>query len=816
MRLLQSVIFTLFVFSLQAQFSISGNVTNANGEPLIQATVFLVDTYYAAVTDEKGSYTLDNVDAGDYRLKVSYVGYKSYDMPISVSENITKNINLGRNILEMESIEISANRVSQDAAFAYTNLDKETLEKENLGTDIPFLLRWTPSVVTTSDAGTGIGYTGIRIRGTGASRINVTINGIGLNDAESQGVFWVNMPDFMTSVNNVQIQRGVGTSTNGAGAFGGTLSLNTNTVHENPYATINSTAGSFNTRKLSVSLGTGLLNGKYAVDGRYSIIKSDGYIDRGSADLKSWYFSAARMGEKSSLKLLAFSGKERTYQAWWGSPESRITGTQEELQAHYDRNAWAYPTVEDSLNLFEAGRTYNFYTYPDQVDDYQQDHYQLHYSLAISPKVKVNASAHYTRGRGFFEEFNLFDSFSAYPGSIPETLDIDGNPITTGSVVRRRWLDNDYYGMTFSGEYDPSEAVNIQLGGAISNYVGDHFGNVVKAGEIENVNRGNKYYEGLGEKSDANIFAKTTVDFGKLDVFGDLQLRSIGYKISGVDDDLTPLSTDENFNFFNPKFGLTYHINRKQHAYASFAVANREPSRSDFVDNRDISPEPETLYDVELGYRYKTDRLQFEWNNYLMFYKNQLVLSGEVNDVGAFIRTNVGESSRIGAELALTTKLMDKLYWNVNTTLSTNKVKSFNENIYDYLTENDIVTNYENTDISFSPSIIASNSLLYKLRSDLDIELSTKYVGKQYLDNTMNEDRVLPAYTFSNLRMSYDWDPGFIRNVKINAMINNIFDAKYSSNGYTYSSYYGEDLTTENFVYPQAGIHFMLGLTIDF
>ena len=807
MRFYQSLLFViLFACTINAQHTLTGIITNASGEPLIQASVFFEGTYLASISDESGFYKIENIEVGTYKLKVSYVGYNSVTQEVAITANQSLDVNLGKNLLELQSIEINSTRVADNSAFAHTNLSSEQLNKENLGQDVPFLLRWTPSVVVTSDAGAGVGYTSIRMRGSDPTRINVTINGVALNDSESQGVFWVDLPDFMSSVDNVQIQRGVGTSTNGAGAFGGTISLNTNKIHQNPYAHVNASLGSFNTNKLAVSLGTGLLNDKYSVDARYSLINSDGYIDRASSDLKSWYFSAARMGDKTSLKLMAFSGHERTYQAWNGTPESKVSGTESELQDHFDRN---YYGTQDSINLFESDRRYNFYTYENQVDDYQQDHYQLHYTLAPNEKLKLNSTVHYTRGFGFFEEFKPGESYDGY-SSVNQVTPM-GDTITSGDLVRRRWLDNDHFGIILGGEYQANVHTNVQFGGAVSSYNGDHYGHVVSAQNIENVNLAQRYYQGTGDKLDANIYLKANHKIGKFDLFGDIQFRKVNYEISGIDDDLTPLDVKVDYAFLNPKVGITYNIADKNHAYASFAVANKEPNRGDFIDNLDDLPLPEQLYDFEFGYRSSNDRFSFEWNNYVMSYTNQLVLTGELDDSGAFIRTNAGKSSRIGSEASISVKVTDKLFWNANTTISQNKIN--NEFIEDF--GDGVAFTHKNTEISYSPSIIAANSFLYKFDLGLEVELSTKFVGKQYLDNTSNENRKLPAYTFSNLRLGYDWDPSFLGNVKLTALINNIFDAKYSSNGYTYS-YLAGDIVTENFVYPQAGINFMLGLNVEF
>ena len=812
MRFFQSLlVLILFACSIHAQHTLSGKVTNANGEPLIQASVFFEGTYLASVSDDSGSYKIENIEAGTYSMKVSYVGYNSFTQEVIINTDRSIDVNLGKNLLELQSIEIYSTRVSENSAFAHTNLNSEQLNKENLGQDVPFLLRWTPSVVVTSDAGAGVGYTSIRMRGSDQTRINVTINGVALNDSESQGVFWVDLPDFMSSVDNVQIQRGVGTSTNGAGAFGGTISLNTNKIHQNPYAHVNASLGSFNTNKLAVNLGTGLLNDKYSVDARYSVINSDGYINRASSDLKSWYFSAARMGDKSSLRLMAFSGHERTYQSWYGTPESKITG--EGFQEHFDRNygyaGALYPTQADSINIVSSDRRYNYYTYENQVDDYQQDHYQLQYTLAPSDNFKMNATAHYTRGFGFFEQFKPGESYDGYSSVNQVTL--KGDTITKGDLVRRRWLDNDYFGIILGGEYQANKNTNVQFGGALSEYQGDHYGHVVSAQGIENVNLAQRYYESTGDKLDANTYLKATHTSGKFDFFGDIQFRKINYKISGMDNDLTPLDLKVDYAFLNPKAGITYNMEDRNNIYLSLAVANKEPNRSDFINNINNLPEPERLYDFELGYRTATDRFLFEWNNYAMFYSNQLVLTGELNDSGAFIRNNAGKSSRIGSEASITVKVTDKLLWNANTTISQNKINS--EFVQDF--GDGVTFAYNNTDISFSPSIIAANSFLYTFDLGLELEFSTKYVGKQYLDNTSNKDRKLPAYSFSNLRIGYDWNPSFLGNIKLTGMINNIFDAKYSSNGYTYS-YLAGDIVTENFVYPQAGINFIFGLNVEF
>ncbi|MEE9439974.1 MAG: TonB-dependent receptor [Saprospiraceae bacterium] len=796
----------LTITSLLGQYTIKGKVINSQGESLIQASAFLEDTYLAAVSDDKGDYMINNISPGNYILKVSYVGYKSYETEITISDkNVIKNINLGKNILELGGVEIYTNKVSNDAVFAHTNITKEEISKKNLGQDVPYLLRWTPSAVVTSDAGTGIGYTGIRLRGSDATSINVTLNDVPLNDSESQGVFWVDLPDFMSSVDNVQIQRGVGTSTNGAGAFGGTISLNTNKIHQNAYIDINTSYGSFNSKKLSINLGTGLLNNKYIIDARYSLIKSDGYIDRATSDLKSWYFSAAKLSNKSSIRFITFSGKERTYQSWNGTPESIVNGTTKEMQDHYNRNSWLY-NKSDSLNLFESGRTYNYYTYKNQVDDYQQHHYQLHYTIAPTSKLKLKATTYYTVGKGYYEQAKRWQDFNFY--SLPTLIDTEGDTLTTGNLVRRKWLDNDYYGVILSGDYQPNEKLKILIGGGFSQYKGEHFGRVIKADGYSDLDRAKRYYDGLGKKSDLNIYTKINYKLAKANIFLDLQSRNINQTITGNDDDLTDLDISKSYNFFNPKIGVSYQLKENQNIYLSYAIANREPNRSDLISNVGNDITHETLHDIELGYRFHNKLFRLEWNNYLMRYKNQLVLTGNIDNTGAYIKTNVGESTRLGTELSLTTQLSEKLLWNINTTISKNKIKEYVEDLGQ---ENPNI--YKNSNLSFSPALIGANTLLYNIAENMEIELSTKYVGKQYLDNTTNENRKLPAFTYSNFRFGYSMNPSFLRKIDINATVYNIFDAKYSSNGYTYS-YYSDKLVTENFLYPQAGMHFILGVNI--
>jgi iron complex outermembrane receptor protein len=439
-------------FIVDGQFSIHGVVSNEKAEKLSFATVFIENSPYAASTDEKGHFIIRNIPPGNYRVKATFIGYQAYISQILVDGDILLNIQLKGEIYNLDQIEIQANRVGDSGPFTHQNMQKKLLQKENLGQDVPFLLQWTPSMVVTSDGGTGIGYTGLRLRGSDQTRINVTINGVPLNDAESQNVFWVDLPDLMGSVNNIQIQRGVGTSTNGSGAFGGTVSINTADTRVNPYIDLAGTMGAFNTRKLSVSLGTGLINDRYLIDGRYSIIKSDGYVDRASADLHSIAFSAARITGRSSLRLNVLSGKEKTYQAWYGVPEAKVKGDDIGLLNHYYNNLGSiYKSNADSINLFSSDRRFNYYTHPGQVDDYRQTHVQLLHSLSIHKNLKTKLTMYYTKGKGFFEEFKYNEKLANY--NIASFNDSIGNIIDRTDIVRRRWLDNDLVGILADAEY---------------------------------------------------------------------------------------------------------------------------------------------------------------------------------------------------------------------------------------------------------------------------------------------------------------------------------------------------------------------------
>lgn len=797
-------------FMAMAQFDLSGKILDSETYiPLSQANILIKNTYLASSSNQEGFYEFKNLKAGEYEIWVSYLGYETSKFKINLTKSEKKIFRLKRKNYLVDEVIISATRANENTPTTFTNVSKENIEKVNLGQDIPILLQMTPSLVATSDAGAGVGYTGLRIRGSDASRINVTINGVPLNDSESQGVFWVNMPDFASSLENVQIQRGAGTSTNGAGAFGASINLQTNALKQNAYGEVNNSFGSFNTRKHTLAFGSGLINGKWAFDGRLSQIASDGYIDRASSDLKSFYFSGGYYGKKSILKAIVFSGKEITYQSWYGTPESRINGDEEAMRTHAANEGYS---TDELNNLLNSGRTYNFYRYDNEVDNYQQDHYQLHFSHQYSRNWRFTSALHYTKGKGYFEQFREDDDFSDY--GFPNPI-IGNDTIESGDFIRRRWLDNDFYGLTFNLNYTNNK-LDFTLGGAANQYDGNHFGEIIWAEYAKGLNIRDEYYRGWGKKRDINIFAKANYQISsKINLFADLQVRNVNYTVTGIDNDLRNLDVAADFLFFNPKLGFNFQVNPSNKIYFLFSTANREPSRNDFIDAiADRTPKAETLYDFELGYKRNRKKYSFEANAYYMMYKNQLVLTGELNDVGSAVRENVANSYRAGIELQFAWAISKKFQWMANATFSQNKIRKYKQFLYDYTNGFDIITNeYKDVDIAFSPNVIAANQLIYKPIKNLEIALMTRHVGKQFLDNT--ELRSMQDYLVQDLRINYNFKVKNIKNIGLSLLINNLLNEEYSSNGYTYSYKFGE-IITENFFYPQAGTNFLLGLNLRF
>ena len=683
---------------------------------------------------------------------------------------------------ELKEVTVSSVRAKDKNPITYTNVSKEEIAPRNLGQDIPVLLQYLPSVVSTTDAGNGVGYTYMRVRGSDGSRINVTLNGIPFNDSESQGTFFVNLPDFASSLESVQLQRGVGTSTNGAGAFGASLNMQTKSYQEEAFAEIANSFGSFNTRKHTVSFGTGLHN-NFELNGRISNISSDGFIDRASSDMFGYFFNANYVTETSLLRLMAFGGKEKTYQAWYGLEDP------EKLRNDRTFNSAGIYFDEDG----------NMQFYDNETDNYWQNHFQLHWSEKWSEKWVSNAALHYTKGKGYFEQYREDEDLTEY--NLPA---FNGNPIS--DLVRKRWLDNDFYGATFSLNYRNGKT-DLLFGGAANRYLGLHFGEVVwTQNYIPNPNR---YYDNYGNKDDVNFYVKMSQDVdSKLNLFADLQYRMVFYEATSFRFE----DVNDTFRFFNPKAGLNYQLNSKNAFYGYFGIANKEPRRDDYESG---AINPERLFDYELGWKYNSKNIRFNANAFYMRYIDQLVLTGALNDVGAPVFTNSGNSYRLGLEIESVIRLSDKFLISPNITLSQNKNEDF------FFQRDGQLQNLGNTNIAYSPNIIAGNIITYSPIKLLNISLLSKFVGEQYMGNIDSEYSKLRDYTVNDLNITYEWkiNKG-IKSIYFSGLVNNIFDREYESNGYFYTfddDSSGSTITFEGAgFYPQAGINFLTGVTLSF
>ncbi len=680
-------------------------------------------------------------------------------------------------------VEVRAIRAGENAPFTKTNISRKEIAKTNLGQDIPFLLNQTPAVVINSDAGNGVGYTGIRIRGSDAARINVTLNGIPYNDAESQGTFFVDLPDFSSSTGSIQIQRGVGTSSNGAGAFGGNINISTNEVIKESYAEINNSFGSFNTWKHTIKAGTGLVNG-FTTDLRLSKINSDGFIDRASSDLKSFYFSTAYAKEKTSVRVNIFSGKEKTYQAWNGISEADL--------------------LAGNRTLNSAGTERPGEPYDNEVDDYTQTHYQLFFSQRLNSKLNFNTAFFLTKGKGFYEQFKADQKYSSY--RMP-----DAPSGTRSDMVRQLWLDNDFYGNIFSLQLKNKQTEAV-LGGGFTRYNGQHFGKVIWA--AKGLTGVDNWYDLDSDKKDFNIYLKQQTQIaGNWNLFYDLQYRHVKYSTEGFRDNPT-LSINKNFNFFNPKAGVSY-IKNGWKAYTSYSIANKEPNRDDFEAGALQQPLPERLHDIEAGIKKQTSNYNWAATVYFMNYENQLVLDGKINDVGAYIRTNIPNSYRLGIELQGAIKFNSWMNAAANISLSENKVKNFTEYIDDYDNGGQKTNNFSSATIAYSPSVVGGATINFIPVKNGELSLLSKYVSKQYLDNTSNNARSLNAFFVQDVRAIYTIKNKGLKEINIIAQLNNVFGKKYEPNGYSFSYFVGGETVTENYYFPMAGRNFMLGLNIS-
>ena len=709
-------------------------------------------------------------------------------------------------MISLQEVEVQGLRAEEDTPITFSNVTKENLAGRNLGQDIPILLNYLPGVVTTSDAGAGVGYTGIRVRGSDATRVNVTINGIPYNDAESQGTYWVNLPDVASSVQSFQLQRGVGTSTNGPGAFGASLNLQTDWFSPLAFAEITTSAGTFNTQKNTLRFASGLLSDHFVLSGRLSRITSDGYVDRASSNMKGYTFQMAYKDEKRLLKAVVFGGHEITYQAWYGLD----TVTLQQNRTHNPAGELYSP----------QGNHTGFYD--NQVDNYAQDHFQLHWKEMLSPSWNFSLGLNYTYGRGFYEEYNdlwynqniSFGSNTNFDYLQLEPYAIGNQTINTTENVTKKWLDNDYYVATAGLQYK-GEKAKWNLGMLYSLYDGDHFGELVWAQQAGAILPQHRFYESNGLKNEASSFAKLNYVLSeRVNAFVDLQLRNVSYKTKGTLNGPRLFNVDEAFTFFNPKVGLTYQAAPNQRWYASYAKAQREPNRTDYENG---APKPETLHDFELGWRQETQRLNWQANLYWMEYKDQLVLTGSRDEVGYPIRENVGKSRRMGLEIEAKMKVSKDWVWQPNLALSSNKNLDFK------FQRDGSIVNLGTTNLSYSPAMVAGNAFIYAPSPAFQIGLLSKYVSQQYMGNIDSENSVLGAYFTSDLNAVYLFqDLSWAKEVQLSLLINNIFDAVYESNGYFYT--FDDDWSTPGQVktiegagfYPQAGIHFLAGVRVLF
>ena len=775
MRIIYFLLLITYTSTSAQQYTISGKVVNNNLDVLSGASIKIEETNQGTSSDVNGEFTL-SLDKGNYTILISYTGFRSTKKEIFLEEDKKLNFILLVDDLVLDEVLVTAVRATQNTPITYSNLNKKELSKRNLGQDIPILLNYLPSVISSSDAGAGIGYTYLNVRGSNSERINVTINGIPYNDAESHGTFWVNLGDFASSTENLQLQRGVGTSTNGSGAFGASLNILTDVISEKASGEISNSFGSYNTRKHTIKFSTGKLNNHFEISGRLSKIYSDGYVDRAFSDLKSYFIQGSYSNENSLIKAISFGGSERTYQSWYGI---------------------------DAKQLLEDRRQ-NPYTYENEVDDYNQNHYQLHWNKKLNDNWSTNLGLNYTKGSGFFEQYKTDEKAEDFNNIINDN----------SNVIVRRWLDNNFYVINFNATFK-NKNLNLVSGLSYSNYSGDHFGEVIWGNNlVSHASIGDRYYMSDALKKDLNIFSKATYSISEeFSAYLDLQGRFVNYETAGLTSGRVAIDINTNFNFFNPKLGFIYKIKDQNSLYLSYAKAQREPNRNDFENG--VSKE-ERLDDYELGWRYNKEKFSFNSNLYFMNYSNQLVLTGEIDDVGAPIRATSGNSYRLGLEIDSDIKIGQNFSIRTNAAISSNKNRDFKASI------NGNLENLGNTPISFSPNLIVGNILTYEANEKLQFSFLSKYVGRQYMSNLnsniTNQD-VLESYFTSDINLGYTIETKKVfTSIVINAIINNIFNKKYVDRGYYYTYDYpdnnGNIITGDGAgYYPQATTNFLIGIS---
>jgi iron complex outermembrane recepter protein len=800
-QLLLGIGLCLFYFHTHAQSVLEVRVTDA-GIPIPGAQVNLSGRL--ATTNDAGMATIE-VPTGEYQLEVTSAFYESKRQSVSLRG--------GRTLLEVVLVPIQTALPAANVAgilarprnpIAFTEMDKSAIDAVNEGRDIPFILEQTPGLVTTSDAGAGIGYTGMRIRGSDQTRINVTVNGVPINDAESHGVFWVNMPDLASSVDKIQVQRGIGTSTNGAGAFGASVHLETSGPRKSAYTELDAVAGSFNTNRLSLRFGTGLMDNGFSFDGRLSRIQSDGYIDRASSDLQSYYFNLSKVSNKTTMSIVAFGGHQRTYQAWYGIDPTTLETN---------------PTFNPAGNIPGLSSAGEQLYYDNQVDDYRQNHYQFLLNHRISLAWKFNAALHYTYGVGFYEEYRSNRRPSEF--GMPNLTRPDTTPVSRTDYTRRLWLRNHFAGAVYSLVYDQKNT-RVTFGGAGNYYTGDHFGDVLWVSEVPDL-APFEFYNNIGTKTDLNQFVKAEQTFGRWDLFADMQARLVQYNASGLNRNMSEIDISEEFLFLNPKLGASFQLTKESDVFVYAGMAGREPTRRDLLEANieGFELRPEHMRNIEMGYRLNRDRMALHVNAYLMDYRDQLVLTGELSDTGRPLRRNVGRSHRYGLEGVIGFQLLDNLRIDANAALSRNRNRDWSETVAFDEADTPILNNFGNTPIALSPDLVAGSMVTYSPVSSLSFTWSNRYVSKQYLNNLGREDLALPAYWINDLRVQFVMSEQvsfrlFVNNIFGNQFFfDNIGGRQFASNGGTFN--FPDDngqVQYGQFIFPQATTNFLIGVSV--
>ncbi len=798
-RILSLLMLLIATSGLWAQVQLKGRVFDSKtNQPLQGAHVRVEGTFLSTISASDGSFSFDKIKNGKYQLTISFIGYSTEKHTVVVPQDKPEQIAMSTNAIMADEVVVAATRLSNQMPTAVKSISKHEITDLNQGRDLPYILENTPALVNNSDAGTGIGYTSFRIRGTDMSRINILINGVPVNDPESQQVYWVDIPDIAASADGIEVQRGVGTSVYGNSSFGAGLNLSTSRPNPIPFAKIETSAGSFNTLRNSATFSTGLKSNKLAFEGRLSRIVSDGYIDRASSNLRSFFVTGGYYGEKTMVKMNIFSGHERTYQAWEGVPGDSLESNR---------------TFNPAGLYYDADGKIQYYK--DQVDDYQQDYYQLFISHLLSDQWTLNIAGHYTRGYGYYESYKQDAKYSKF-GLEPVIIGTD--TLKRGDFVQRKYLDNHFGGGTFSLLYDNHNNFTFTYGGAYNYYHGDHYGTLIWAKVAPlNFSNSDQWYNNSGVKQEINTFIKGTYKIlDRITFFGDIQYRYVDYKMDGIHDDLRNITQSHFFNFINPKAGVNYDIAKKHSVWLSLGIAQREPGRNEYRDaDENYSPKSEYMTDIELGYTYTSNQLKGSLNGYFMNYRDQLVQTGEINNVGSAIFSNVDKSYRLGIEADASLLIGSTLKLAANAAISQNKIKDFVAYVDDWDTWGQRKEVLGTTDLAFSPSIVTGISLSYNPTKGVAVTLSNKYVGKQYIDNTSNDNRALDAYSTTNLSASYHFNLPKFGDIRLWGRVNNLFDAKYETNGWVYRYYEGNTEKKSDGYFPQAGINFMVGLELS-